>query len=188
MEYKDALETVVELIRSGTLTIGDVDKYLNDHILIPIDIVEKFHMLFCTKHRIAEGGKCLFYLEKNRTDQPTFDRWTGIVRSYMDTFKVSIDTVRAEIDELFLALRNSKYDSRLNTLYYTFHLLDDPVLAEYITCFVQNLNTDDKLAQTGSVDYVINCQCERKPGEFIPVDNPSDPRCKVCGLPILLTN
>jgi hypothetical protein len=141
MEYKEALELVVEAIRSGKISIGEIDKYLNDHILIPIDIVEKFHMLFCVKHR-TEDGNCQFYLEKNRTDQPTFDRWAGIVRSYMDTFEVSIDVVRAEIDALYSALRG-KCDIRFNTLYYTFHLLYDPKLADYINCFVQKLNTDD---------------------------------------------
>jgi len=175
MEYREALNRVVEALKAGDLSIEEIENNLRGDVTIPIEMVGRFHLLFCTKHRL--GGNCQYYNELNMINQPTINKWTDIIRSYINEFNLTVDGVRAELDFLFNLLKGDKPSSkRLTIIYFVYYLLDDEQLSNYMKTFVQNLNTaDDK------------CTCHRTPGEFIRVDDPKNPVCKVCGLP-LLTN
>jgi len=143
MEYKEALNKVVEALKGGQLSMEEIEQSLKGDIEIPVDMTSRFHMLFCTKHR--SGGDCHFYEEMNRTTHPTIDTWADVIRLYMKEFSVTIDDVRAEIDYLFTTLRGSlKLSSRrLTTMYFVYFLLDDEKLSKFMERFVQKLNTAD---------------------------------------------
>jgi len=141
MNYSEALIKVVEAVKSGRLTMEEIESQLKGDIKVPLDITTKFHMLFCTKHR--SGENCRYYHEGNLEKQPTMERWANIAKSYMNEFGLTIDQVRVELDFLVSLLKGSKPDSkRLTIMYFVYYLLDDEQLSKFMERFVQNLNVD----------------------------------------------
>jgi len=142
MEYREALNRVVEALKAGDLSMDEIENHLKGEVEIPIDIVGRFHLLFCTKHRL--GGNCQYYNESSMVNQPTMDKWADIVRSYIKEFGLTIDGVRAELDFLFSLLKGDKPSSkRLTIIYFVYYLLDDEQLSKYLDTFVRNLNVAD---------------------------------------------